>query len=72
VAGAKPDQFTAGQQPVTTGQVQLEEQLLLERSAGALAREASRERVFQVNQAMGIPGPLLSTVSVVINSCHPL
>jgi len=49
VAGAKLDQFTTGQQVVTAGQVQVEEQFLFERSAGALAREASRERVFQLN-----------------------
>jgi hypothetical protein len=64
VAGTKPDQFTAGQQAVTASQVQVEEQLLFERRAGALARKASGERVFQVNQAMGVPGPSLSTVLV--------
>ena len=55
MAGAKLDQFTEGQQAVAASQVQLEEQLLFERSTGALAREASRKRAFQVNQAMGAP-----------------
>jgi hypothetical protein len=72
VAGAKLDQFTAGQQVVAAGQVQVEKQLLFERSAGALARETSMERAFQISQAMGVPGPSLSTVSIIINSSHPL